>query len=275
MYEEITQIVGKEDGPISIILAGVHGNETCGVEALKKILPTLQIEKGTVLFGFGNPRAIVQNVRITETNLNRMFKKEEMLSEKDRTSYEYTRAQFLKKYLEKADAMLDIHASSNTKSKPFVICEPNSKGITEYLPVDLIVSGFDEVEPGGTDYYMNSIGKIGICVECGVIGDPMSTTIAEQSIFAFLKSRGHIPNDQQKKNQSHIHMYDLYMTKTEKFTIAKEFSDFEELSSGQVIGTDGVETIKADRDCIILFPHSRNKIGDEGFLLGEKKNSLV
>ena len=39
MFEEITQLTGKEKGPASIILAGVHGDEKCGVEALKKILP--------------------------------------------------------------------------------------------------------------------------------------------------------------------------------------------------------------------------------------------
>ena len=89
MKEEFTQLIGEKEGPTSIILAGVHGDEKCGVEAFKKLLPNLQIEKGRVWFGYGNPRAIEENKRFTEANLNRMFKGDEELSKKDKNSYEY------------------------------------------------------------------------------------------------------------------------------------------------------------------------------------------
>ncbi len=72
MLETITKIKGKIDGPTSIILAGVHGNEVCGVEALEEILPNLEIEKGTVLFGYGNPRAIELSQRFVDVNLNKI-----------------------------------------------------------------------------------------------------------------------------------------------------------------------------------------------------------
>ena len=61
MLEEVIQFKGKQDGPTSIILAGVHGDETSGVEAFKKMLPTLVIDRGRVLFGYGNPAAIAAN----------------------------------------------------------------------------------------------------------------------------------------------------------------------------------------------------------------------
>ncbi|MDE1919095.1 MAG: succinylglutamate desuccinylase/aspartoacylase family protein [Patescibacteria group bacterium] len=273
MSEEITELIGKEEGPTSIILAGIHGNEQCGVEALKKILPSLKIEKGNVLFGYGNPRAIEANKRYTETNLNRMFKNNELLSKKEKESYEYQRAQFLKTYLGKAEALLDIHASSTPNSKVFAICEANAKGIIEYLPVDLVVSGFDDVQPGGTDYYMNSIGKVGICVECGYLGSPESIKTAEESIFAFLKARGHLSNDIAAKRQSHVRMYDLYFTRTDNFTLSKPFADFEEIKKGQVVGTDGGEEVKTGKNSVILFARNRGRVGDEAFLLGEKCGS--
>lgn len=275
MFEEITQIIGKENGPTSIILAGIHGNEKCGVDALKKILLNLKIARGQVLFGYGNPRAIETNKRFVEANLNRMFKNDDSLSKNDMGSYEYKRAQFLKSYLNKADALLDIHASFTPTSKPFIICEANARGIIEYLPIDLIVSGFDKVEPGGTDYYMNSIGKIGICVECGYLGNPESTEIAEKSIFAFLKARGHILSDVAPKKQSYIRMYDLYSTKTNNFILSKTFYDFEEISKNQIVGMDGEKEVKTEKDSIILFARNVERIGEEAFLLGEKKNSLA
>lgn len=275
MKKNFTQLIGKEEGLTSVILAGVHGDEKCGVEAFEKLLPNLQIERGRVLFGYGNPRAIEINKRFTEANLNRMFKRDDLLSKEDKESYEYKRAQFLKNYLNQADALLDIHASFTPNSKPFIICEANAKGIIEYLPVDLIVSGFDQVEPGGTDYYMNSIGKIGICVECGYLGNAQSTKIAEESIVAFLQARGHIKKEVNSYKHSYICMYDLYITKTNKFTLSKTFDDFEEISEGQIIGTDGEKEIRAEKRGVILFARNRNKIGDEAFLLGEKKDSLA
>ncbi|MFH1145855.1 MAG: succinylglutamate desuccinylase/aspartoacylase family protein [bacterium] len=275
MFEEITQLIGKGKGPISIILAGVHGDEKCGVEAVGKILPNLKIERGKVLFCYGNPRAIEANQRFTEINLNRMFKSDDLLSKNEKESYEYKRAQFLKNYFNQADALLDIHASFTPNSKPFIICEANAKGIIEYLPVDLIVSGFDKVEPGGTDYYMNSIGKIGICVECGYLGNHESAKIAEESIFAFLKARGHITNDANPRKQSYVRVYDLYMTKTDNFTLSKPFDDFEEISKDQIIGTDGEKEIRVEKESVILFARNRKQVGDEAFLLGEKKNSLT
>src|SRR3989344_3574099 len=101
MQENFVKLFGTKKGPVSVILAGVHGNEKCGVLALRELLPKLSIEKGTVLIGFGNPRAIARNVRFTESNLNRMFKKDSLLSSEDKKSYEYRRAQFIKKYLNK------------------------------------------------------------------------------------------------------------------------------------------------------------------------------
>src|SRR3989344_347309 len=275
MFEEITKLIGREKGTTSIVLVGVHGDEKCGVEALEKILPNLEIERGAVLFGYGNPRVIEASKRYLDTNLNRMFNADEKLTKEEKESYEYQRAQFLKTYLNKAEALLDIHASRTSTSKPFVICEANAKGVIEYLPVERVVSGFDQIEPGGTDYYMNSIGKIGICIECGFFGNPQSEQIAEKSIYAFLKARGHIANDLVPQKQSYIRMYDLYKTKTNKFILAKLFDDFEGISKGQVIGVDGNQEVKTKKTAVILFARNREKLGEEAFLLGENKNSLA
>jgi succinylglutamate desuccinylase len=275
MFDDIFIVQGKEVGPTSIILAGVHGNEKCGVTAFQKILPTLTLDAGTVFFAYGNPRALAGNQRFTEANLNRMFKDKNKLSQSEKASYEYERAQFLKRYLNQADALLDIHASSTLGSEPFIICEPNAKSIVTYLPVALVVSGFDEVEPGGTDYYMNSVGKVGVCVECGYRDDPLSVDIAEKNLLTFLRARGHIPGTLTSTEQTHVRMYQLYKTKTIDFTLTKDFKDFETVAQGQIIGTDGSEEIRAERNSVILFAGNTTEVGGEAFLLGENKNTFV
>lgn len=269
MSRDVIKIIGKNRGKTSIILAGVHGNEKCGVIAFKKILPNLNIENGVVYFCYANPKAIKKNVRFTDANLNRMFKNDKLLSTNEKRSYEYNRAQFLKKYLDEADALLDIHASGSPDSIPFIISERNAKKIIEHLPISLSVSGFDNVEPGGTDYYMNSIGKIGICIECGYIADVNSTLIAKKSIDAFLKAQGHIVNNLKPRKLKKISVDTLYSTKTNNFSLSKPFADFEKIKKGQTIGIDGKKIVKAKKDGVILFARNRDKIGSEGFLFGK------
>ena len=269
MSDDVIKISGKETGPVSIVIAGVHGDETCGIEAFKSLLSNLTIKRGLVYFALGNPRAIKQGKRFTEANLNRMFLDDNELDGKSKSSYEYNRSKYLKKYLDKAQVLLDIHASSIPGSRSFLICEPNSFEIVKYLPTGLVVTGFDNVEPGGTDYYMNKQGKIGICLEAGYTNDSQSTVVAKETIMAFLKARNHLYNDLHPISQTRISMFDKYYSKTDKFVLAEPFLNFEALKSGQLIGYDGQTEVRAPRDCVILFAQSTRKVNEEAFLLGE------
>ena len=119
MEEEVIELVGEKRGTTSVILAGVHGDETCGLEAFKKLLPELEIEAGRVFFIYANPLAIKAGKRFIEANLNRMLKNENLITTKEKNSYEYNRAKFLKIYLNQAEALLDIHSSSNNQAGVF------------------------------------------------------------------------------------------------------------------------------------------------------------
>jgi len=273
MDEDFLRLEGIEPGETSIVLAGIHGDERCGIEAIQKLLPQLQITKGVVYIGYGNPRAIKENVRFTEANLNRMFKDDTVLSSAEKTSYEYARAQYIKTFMQKADVLLDIHASFTPQTRAFIICEPNASDLAAQLPFNHIVSGFDAIEPGGTDYYMNSIGKTGISVECGYLGDPKATEKAEETILSFLTARGHIPGKPliRMSNQSHIQMDKHYLTETDSFRLSRPFADFEDISKGMLIGIDGESNVYAEKDSVILFARDRQSKGEEAFLLGEKR----
>ena len=168
---------------------------------------------------------------------------------------------------------MDVHASRTRRSRRFVISEPSAEGIATFLPFDLVVSGLDRVQAGGTDYYMNKKGKIGICVECGYLGDPRSTGIAEKSIVSFLAARGHTRGVLRPKKQEHVRMERMYVAAHDNFTLSKRFSDFERVARGQVIGSDGGKSIRAEKDGIILFAGSRQKAGEEAFLLGVRKKT--
>jgi len=271
MNDVITKI-GKKKGPTSVIMAGVHGNEVCGIKAFKKIIPKLEIERGTVHFIIGNPKAVKANKRYIGFNMNRLFIKKSF-PEKIRKTYEYSKAQDIKKFLNESDALLDIHSTTN-KSEPFIICEKRSFNVAKSLPKEFkkIVYGFDGIEPGGTDGYMNKQGKIGICIECGQHLDKKSITIAIKAIQIFLENRKHI-NFSKVKNPSTkkqiIQINSIYNTKTNSFVLSKTFNDFTPIKKGEIIGVDGNTVVYAKNNSIILFAHSSSVKGSEGFLLGK------
>ncbi len=268
---EVVKLVGDKAGKISVVMAGVHGNEPCGILAFNEILPGLKIESGTVYFILGNPNAIAENVRFTEFNLNRAFKHDSLISETDRKSYEYFRAQYLKYYLDQADALLDIHSSFTPNSIPFVICEDNALPIVRKLPAKTVTSGFDRVNPGGTDEYMNRIGKIGICIECGEHLNPDGKRIAMDAIQKFLEHQGHIPATPSLPiEQRRIVMESIYYSKTNDFRLAKDWEDFEPVTKGSIIGTDGGISIRAEYDGIILFARNCTSVGQEAFYFGRE-----
>ena len=263
---------GVNPGKRVVILAGIHGNETCGVEAFGK-MSSLKIDSGRVDFIIGNPRAVAQKVRFAEVNLNRMFRSDESLTESERASYEYRRSRELIPILTEADAVLDIHSSGTPGSPAFVICEPHSFEIVQRLPFSTICYNWDAHQPGGTDYFMNQRGRPGICIECGYHEDARSIDRAVQSIIAFLTSLNMKPSGvaistTEIHQQQRIAMRQQYKTITD-FRPARSFHDFEKITAGELLGRDGAATVCAQEDGVIIFVRERKNPNEEAFLFGK------
>ncbi len=258
-------------GPRVAFIAGIHGNEPCGIEAFKQILDDFKIMKGSVTFLLGSRKAIESNVRAYECNLNRMFRDEKDLIGEERASYEYEVSRNLMGELQGADILLDIHSSSATNTKPFVICESNSFGYAQYLPVETIVNGLDALHPGGTDGYMNSLGKNGMCIECGSHNNPKSVEIAIKAIYSLLGGLGMISlvSDMPTSKQERIQVENMYRPKRE-FRAVRSFGDFERLEAGTLIGYDGEEELKFERPVTVLFVSESEEAGGEAFVYGEE-----
>lgn len=266
-------------GPNVVILGGIHGNELCGVNAIKDFIKkiiknNLKINIGKLTLIISNPKAIENNVRFSEENLNRCF-----IFDKDKTnSYEEKLSLEIKNYLDKADYVLDLHSSSNLNSEPFIICEKNCLDLTNKLDIKKICLGFTKIHPGGTDYYMNKLGKVGICVECGSLFDDSSTNVAIKTLNLFLYNLGLINlnlfNFENLKVDLEIFEVFLNYKFKNNFSLIRKFEDFEFVESGKLIGFDGSEEIKALEDGIILFAKDAdfNDVNKEVFVFGRKQN---
>lgn len=247
------------------IMAGVHGNERSGIIILEELLNTLEVFHWKIyLITQANPRAIEQNVRQTEKNMNRAFHTIAQWA-----TYEDTRAQELIPILRQSDILLDVHNTLNTEnSVPFLISEHPEWN--RYFPVDRIISGLDNLHPGGSDGYMNSIGKIGLCIESGSIYDPRGVKMARESIMNFLRATGNIEwIPQVRENQEKYNLDTIIKAKTTDFRFIKKWLDFEKIQSGELIGYDGDERILAPYDGVIVFSHETKNIGDEMCVFGK------
>ncbi|MBM0206332.1 succinylglutamate desuccinylase/aspartoacylase family protein [Micromonospora sp. STR1s_5] len=74
---ETTRFATGRPGPRLLVLGAVHGNETCGPQAIDRVLAAIRsgsiaLRRGDVTFlPVANPRAFGQNTREGERNLNR------------------------------------------------------------------------------------------------------------------------------------------------------------------------------------------------------------
>lgn len=260
---ELIEITGKEKGPNVAIIAGVHGNEICGVKAIKKIIPNFKIKKGKIIFIIANKLAIKNKVRFVESDLNRSFSTLKTKTLEQKTAKE------IKKILLKVDFMLDIHASTSEESKPFCICEKHSLDIVKYLPVKKVLINLDKFHSGSTDEFMNKQNKVGICIECGWLGSKKSINTAIRAIKIFCASLGLINYKIKNKNQEILKATRIYKNKKSAFTPIRKFKDFEKINNN-IIGYEGKTAIFGKNNELILFAKKNKKTNKECFLIAKK-----
>jgi len=243
-------------GPNLVIMGGVHGDEPCGVNAINEFNTIPLIGKITLIIA--HLEAVEKNVRYIQSNLNRAFN-----SEKE--TKETKIAENLKPYLDEADALLDIHASTTKDSIPFCICEAHSLSIAKKLPAEIILTNIDRFHSGSTDEYMNKQGKVGICIECGYNKDEKSTILAKKAILFFCIAYGMFEGKEFVMDAPAIYRAESLYKSKNQFIPTKDFSDFEFVPQKTIIGYDGEESISFPKDMYVVFVRE-SKSGGESFL---------
>jgi len=272
------KVIIKDSGKAGkkiVILAGVHGNEVCGIKAFNELIPNIKIEKGKVTFIYSNLKAIKQNKRFIEKNLNRCFFEKQ--SSEIKESLEGKTAKEIMPYLRNADAMLDIHASFTPNSLPFIICDKKWIKSANIFDAKVVSYNWDPFEPGSTDYYMNLKNKPGFCFECGYLKEEETSERAKQAIKQFLIWTECIKGETKLRyKQKIIRITSIYKNYNNEFKKTKYFPDFEKLKEKTLIGKEGNKLIFGSKEDILLFVRNCKNLGDECFLTARaiKKKTL-
>lgn len=221
---------GLNPGVRLIVLGAVHGNETCGTQAIQRVMAEIQagqihIVAGSVtLVPITNPLAYTRQQRMGDRNLNR-----NLYPQTAPMDFEDHVANWLCPLLAQHEVLLDLH-SFHTPGEPFVMLGPdNNTGTLEpfalaareealalRLGVRRLVDGWLDTyalgvqhrvahhpaeaearglntEPRygvGTTEYMRSVGGCALTLECGQHEDPAAPQIAYRAILNALAHLG-------------------------------------------------------------------------------------
>mmetsp|Transcript_12883 Transcript_12883/g.20979 ORF Transcript_12883/g.20979 Transcript_12883/m.20979 type:complete len:457 (+) Transcript_12883:1-1371(+) len=202
-----------------LILVGIHGNEPCGVEAVKMLLQRKTLFSGhanvsakellidenwnqpidalfeslTIEFLLGNPAALEKNTRFLKKNLNRLFDThllcDDESAEEEGYKYELQRARLIAESIRDAAFVLDVHScSADVGSFALPSSMDLSEELAESLPVKYVIESLVHATvDGGTTLDCALLHDVpGVCVECGQHSHPNIDARAVSIISSFL-----------------------------------------------------------------------------------------
>lgn len=297
---------GLGKGPRLIITGAVHGNETCGTKAIRRVME--EIDSGALLIAAGsvtfvpvtNPLAYALVQRSGERNLNR-----NLFPNENPQDFEDQVANWLCPLLAQHEVLLDLH-SFNAQSEPFVMVGPrNNEGplqpfkhadkeraLARRLGVRRFVDGWlatygqgvqrrmsdaSQLETVlrygvGTTEYMRSTGGYALTLECGQHNDPAAPEVAYRAIMntlAFLKVIDAPAPQALAADQMEALSMVVVHDKTDKAdAFVRQWSSFDPVVKGEQIGVraDGTP-VTSELDGRILFPDVNAGANQEWYYL--------
>jgi len=312
LHFQSVAFTGLASGPRLIVLGAVHGNETCGTQAIRRIIGEIEsgqlhIVAGSVtLVPVTNPLAYARHQRMGDRNLNRNLVPTDAPSE-----FEDRIANWLCPLLAQHDALLDLH-SFHTAGQPFVMLgpedndgslEPFARSAEETalalrLGVHRFVDGWlDTYAAGvarrvaagassreadvhygvGTTEYMRAQGGIALTLECGQHDDPAAPEVAYGAIrntLAHLRLSA-APAPVAVTDTEALRLYQVIDRAHADDRFIRAWASFDRVHAGEVIGIrhDGT-SVTTDCDGTVVFPNPGAQPGQEWFYLAKPSSRV-
>lgn len=312
MHFQSLRYTARNPGPRLIITGAVHGNETCGTHAIRRVIGELDggalaLKAGALtLVPITNPLAWRNGTRIGERNLNRRLQPLTPPRE-----FEDEIANWLCPLLREHDALLDLH-SFHTAGEPFVMVGPeNNTGTLEpfsraaeeeafarALGVRRFVDGWldtyargvarrraagcdaldcDPAYGVGTTEYMRAGGGLALTLECGQHLDPAAPEVGYRAIVNTLRHFGMIdgtPEAPRSPRQS-LRLFEVVDRAAAGDHLARNWASFDALDAGTLIATRANgEQLIATEPGFIVFPNPQAVPGQEWFYLARESARL-
>lgn len=302
------RLLGKygtgEGGILLLVLAGIHGNERAGIQALKELFDYLEendvLFKGRIVGLVGNLQALENRTRFIHKDLNRQWyaskiKKLHLLPFGMLNTSEDVEQKELFNLIEDGLSdkdnydqvlMVDLHTTS-ARGGCFSITNDHSLS-NEYammMPVP-VISGMTKILFGTTLEYFESLGIPGIAFEAGQHVEEASVSRIKAAIMSIAYKNGVVSKDVYmdfKKPIEELRAYNSglpYLVRVvyhhaindqDEFVMRPGYSNFQEIQKGTVLADDINGEIHAPCDGLMLMPLYQKK-GSDGFFIVEKLN---
>lgn len=194
-------------GPTVMLQALTHGNEFCGAHALIEVLESrLLPQAGKLIVAFANVAAFARfdfndpdASRYIDEDYNRVWADEVLHGPRD--SAELRRARELRRFVDEADFLLDLH-SMHEPGRPIMVCGMIDKHLELArkvgLPADLLI---DTGHPAGLrmrdrgDFNDPASPRQSLLIECGQHWEKRAVDVARDTTLRFLVATGSVPYD--------------------------------------------------------------------------------
>jgi predicted deacylase len=273
-------------GPSVMIQALTHGNEFCGAIALDRLLrERFSPLKGKLILAFANVAAFSRfnrddpdRARYIDEDYNRVWGDDVLLGSRD--SAELRRARELRRFVDAADLLLDLH-SMHEPCRPIMVCARSEKSVALArrmgAPADLLLdtghpAGLRMMERGG--FSDPASARTAVLIECGQHWAKGSVDVAIDTCMRFLSATGLLEKDFSSVKQSVIRVTEPVVAKTMRFRFASPWKGLEVVKkAGSLVATDdGKEWRTPYEDCVMVMPSMRHlKPGTTMVRLGSYK----
>lgn len=302
-FKSVT-LTSPHPGPKVVVLGAVHGNETCGAVAIRRVIQ--EIDAGALALKAGaltlvpvtNPLAYQQRQRKGERDLNRRLAP----AATPRDNEDHV-ANWLCPLLARHDVLLDLH-SFQAGEMPFVLLGPedNAGAIEPFssaareaalalrLGVHRFVEGWlscytsaaarrggvtaetSVLQGTGTTEYMRSVGGWALTLECGQHDDPRAPEVGYQAILRTLAHLGltDAPDPQPVASMEGLHLSEVIDRENTGDRFARDWKSFDAVAAGQLLATrhDGSKVVAPFAGWVV-FPKHDADVGQEWFYLAK------
>jgi predicted deacylase len=251
-----------------MIQALTHGNEFCGAIALDRLLgERISPLKGKLTVAFANVAAFERfdrtdpdRSRYIDEDYNRVWADEVLLGTRD--SAELRRARELRRFVDAADLLLDLH-SMHEPCRPIMVCAKSEKSVALArrmgAPADLLLdtghpAGLRMIERGA--FADPSSPRAAVLIECGQHWARSSVDVAIDITQRFLAVAGMIEKPFEGLRQRVIRVTEPVVAKTMEFRFAAPWKGLEVVpKAGTVVARDGDTVWKTPYDdCVMVMP---------------------
>lgn len=298
----IGQLLGKKGSPTLVFLAGIHGNETSGIYAIKKVLNSIKEQaisvSGNIFAICGNMGALEKGIRFEEVDLNRVWTHRQLkrLNSKKIPLFFEEKEQIalygiIKTILTEGNGpfiFIDMHSTS-AETKPFITISDslNNRKFSKSIPVPIVL-GIEEYLDGTLLSYINEHGHIALGFEAGQHDDIQAIANCEAFIWLCLVNSKCIPNKKSKKyikSKKLLHKisdlegkfyeidYRQSISSNDVFSMQPSFLNFDSINKDQKLATLNKKQVYAPFKGRIFMPLYQ-KQGEDGFFIVARISSF-